>query len=159
MTEHAPKVSTRSVNPYARESSPKRLQQDRQRDRQTDRHTHRDTDTFTNGLSKTTFLDVRRLYIPNAVLSQTRLFARCQHFHEKWKYNYTIRTSVVNHWPRFKVLEIWANSSRRRVHYFKFDIYIESGTVFFRKRCVKMIVHQFWSRWRSRFPKFDPLVS
>jgi len=41
ITQHAPKVSTRSVDPYARESS----REKRQRDRHTD------------GLSKTTFLD------------------------------------------------------------------------------------------------------
>jgi len=40
ITEHAPKVSTRSVNPYARESLREKLQQDRQTaDRQI--HTHR----------------------------------------------------------------------------------------------------------------------
>ena len=43
--EHAPKVSTRSVYRYARESLRKRIQQDRQ------------TDSYTDGLSKTTFLD------------------------------------------------------------------------------------------------------
>jgi len=37
VTEHTPKVSTRSVNPYARES----LREKRQQDRQTDRHTDR----------------------------------------------------------------------------------------------------------------------
>jgi len=46
ITEHTPKVLTRSVNPYARESSRKRQEQDRQ------------TDSHTDGLSKTTFLDV-----------------------------------------------------------------------------------------------------
>ena len=40
----------------------------------TDRQTHTDV------LSKTTFLDVWRLYIPDPVLSQTRFFARCQYF-------------------------------------------------------------------------------
>jgi len=34
VTEHAPEVSTRSVNPYARESSREKLQQDRQTNRQ-----------------------------------------------------------------------------------------------------------------------------
>jgi len=43
ITGHAPKVYTRSIYPYARDSSRKKLQQDR--------HTHRDTD----GLSKTLF--------------------------------------------------------------------------------------------------------
>ena len=54
------KVSTRSVYLYARESSPKKLQQDG--------HTH------TNTLFKITFLDVLLivLYIPNPVLSKTR---------------------------------------------------------------------------------------
>jgi len=53
VTEHAPKVSTRSVNPYARESSREKRQQGRQTDRQTDTHTHR--------LPKTTFLVVLRV--------------------------------------------------------------------------------------------------
>jgi len=35
ITEHTPKVPTRSVNLYARESSPKKPQQDRRTDRQT----------------------------------------------------------------------------------------------------------------------------
>jgi len=35
VTKHVPKVSTRSVYPYARESVRKRLQQDRQTDRPT----------------------------------------------------------------------------------------------------------------------------
>jgi len=48
MTKHALKVSTRSVNPYARES----LREKRQQERQT--HTH----TRTDGLSKTSLLDV-----------------------------------------------------------------------------------------------------
>jgi len=55
MTEHAPKVSTRSVNPYARESSWKKLQQVRR----TDRHT--------GGLTTATFLDVS--IVTNPVLS------------------------------------------------------------------------------------------
>ena len=56
-------------NPYAHESSPKKLQLDRQ------------TDGHTNGLSKTTCFDVSMvvLYIPNPVSFQTRFFARCQH--------------------------------------------------------------------------------
>jgi len=37
VTEHTPKVSTRSVNPYARESSREKRQQDRRSDRQTHR--------------------------------------------------------------------------------------------------------------------------
>jgi len=45
VTEHTPKVSTRSVKPYACESSRKKRQQDeqtaRQTDGQTDRQTHR----------------------------------------------------------------------------------------------------------------------
>jgi len=41
VTEHTPKVSTRSVKPYACESSREKRQQDRQTARQTDRHTHR----------------------------------------------------------------------------------------------------------------------
>jgi len=38
VTEHTPKVSTRSVNPYARESLREKRQQDRRSDRRTDRH-------------------------------------------------------------------------------------------------------------------------
>jgi len=41
VTEHTPKVSTRSVKPYARESSREKRQQDGQTVRQTDRQTHR----------------------------------------------------------------------------------------------------------------------
>ena len=41
VTEQTPKVSFRSVNPYARESSREKRQQDRRTDRRTDRHTHR----------------------------------------------------------------------------------------------------------------------
>jgi len=37
VTEHTPKVSTRSVNSYARESSREKRQQNRQTDRQTHR--------------------------------------------------------------------------------------------------------------------------
>jgi len=37
VTEHTPKVSTRSVKPYARESSREKRQQDRRSDRQTHR--------------------------------------------------------------------------------------------------------------------------
>ena len=40
-TKHTPKVSTRSVKPYACESSREKRQQDGQTDGQTDRHTHR----------------------------------------------------------------------------------------------------------------------
>jgi len=43
VTEHTPKVSTRSVNPYARESSREKRQQDRRLDRQTDGRTDRQT--------------------------------------------------------------------------------------------------------------------
>ena len=41
VTEHTPKVSARSVKPYACESSREKRQQDRQTARQTDRQTHR----------------------------------------------------------------------------------------------------------------------
>ena len=41
VTEHTSKVLTRSVKPYARESSREKRQQDRRTDRQTDTHTHR----------------------------------------------------------------------------------------------------------------------
>jgi len=66
--KHAPEVSTRAVNPYARESSPEKLQQDG----------HRQTDEHTDGLSKT-FLDV------SMIVSQILFFAWCQYFHETWK--------------------------------------------------------------------------
>jgi len=61
VTEHAPKVSTRSVNPYARESSREKLQQDR--------HTH----THSDGLSKTTFLDVLKVIGPSQIRSYLKL--------------------------------------------------------------------------------------
>jgi len=41
VTKHTPKVSTRSVKPYACESSREKRQQDRQTEGQTDRQTHR----------------------------------------------------------------------------------------------------------------------
>jgi len=50
LTEDVPKVSTRSVNPYARESSPKKLQQDRNID----------------GLSKTTSPNVSMIVYPKS---------------------------------------------------------------------------------------------
>ena len=56
-TEHATKISTRSVNPYARESSRKKHSK---MDRLTDRHT--------DGLSKTTFLDVLKVVNPKSGL-------------------------------------------------------------------------------------------
>jgi len=79
ITEHAPKVSTRSVKPNARKSSWEKRQQDKQTDGKTDRR-----------IVQITFLDVLRVvqmqYIPNAVLSQSLLFvARCQNFHGTWK--------------------------------------------------------------------------
>ena len=43
VTEHTPKVSFRSVNPYACESSREKRQQDRRSDRRTDRQTDRRT--------------------------------------------------------------------------------------------------------------------
>ena len=72
VTEHTPKVSTRSINPYARESSREKRQQDGRTDRQTD------------GLSKTTFLDVLRVVqCPSQIRSylEVDFFARWQYFH------------------------------------------------------------------------------
>jgi len=66
VTEHTPKVSTRSVNPYTRESSREKRQQDRRSDRQTHRHT--------DGLSKTTFLDVLRVLHPKSGLISKSIF-------------------------------------------------------------------------------------
>jgi len=43
VTKHTPKVSTWSVNPYARESSREKRQQDRRSNRQTDGRTDRQT--------------------------------------------------------------------------------------------------------------------
>jgi len=43
VTKHTPKDSTRSVKPYACESSREKRQQDRRPDRQTDGQTHRQT--------------------------------------------------------------------------------------------------------------------
>jgi len=73
ITEHAPKVSTRSIYPYARESLREKLQQDGQTGRQT--HTH------TDGLSKTTFLDVLKVVPgdcdnPLQEMSRNRLYRR-----------------------------------------------------------------------------------
>jgi len=62
VTEHTPKVSTRSVNPYPRESSREKRQQDRRSDRQTDGRTDRDTQT---DCRKPLFSTFRGLYIPN----------------------------------------------------------------------------------------------
>ena len=80
VTKHTPKVSTRSVKPYACESSREKRQQDRRPDRQTarqtDRHTHTQTDC-----PKPLFSPFWGLYIPNPVLSRSRFFARCQYFH------------------------------------------------------------------------------
>ena len=47
VTEHTPKVSTRSVKPYACESSREKRQQDRRPDRQKDRQTDGQTDRQT----------------------------------------------------------------------------------------------------------------
>ena len=44
VTEQASKVSTRSVNPYAKESSREKRQQARQTERQTHTKTHTQTD-------------------------------------------------------------------------------------------------------------------
>jgi len=63
ITKHSPKVSTRSVYPYARESL-RMLVQDRQAGRQTYRHSDRQTNRHTDGLSKTTFLDVLKVVHP-----------------------------------------------------------------------------------------------
>ena len=76
VTEHTPKVSTRSVKPYACESSREKRQQDRQTARQTDRQTETQTDC-----PKPLFSTFWGLYIPNPVLSRSRFFARCQYFH------------------------------------------------------------------------------
>jgi len=62
VTKHSPKVSTRSVKPYACESSREKRQQDRRSDRRTDRQTHTQTD------SETTFPDVLRVVHPKSGL-------------------------------------------------------------------------------------------
>jgi len=62
VTEHTPKVSSRSVYSYARDSSPEKRQQDRRSDRHTD------------GLSKTTFLDVLRVVHPKSGLISKSIF-------------------------------------------------------------------------------------
>jgi len=56
ITEHAPKVSTRSVEPYARESSRKKLQTD------TQTHTYKQTHTQTD-CRKPLFSRFRLLHI------------------------------------------------------------------------------------------------
>jgi len=82
------KVSSRSVNPYARGIPRKKLQQDRRGDRRTDQQT--DTQTGIPKDKKTHRRIVQNdfprrfdgvVYIPNPVLSKTRFFARCQYFH------------------------------------------------------------------------------
>jgi len=76
VTEHTPEVSTRSVKPYACESSREKRQQDGQTERQKDRQTDTQTDC-----PKPLFSTFWGLYIPNPVLSRSRFFARCQYFH------------------------------------------------------------------------------
>jgi len=71
VTEHTPKVSTRSVKPYACESSREKRQQDRQTVGQTDGQTDRHTD----GLSKTTFLDVLGVVHPKFGLISKSIFS------------------------------------------------------------------------------------
>jgi len=61
VTEHTPKVSTRSVNPYAREFCGKGYSN-------TDRHTH------TDGLSKTAFRDVLMVLHPKSGLYSNSIF-------------------------------------------------------------------------------------
>ena len=84
-TKHTPKVSTRSVKPYACESSREKRQQDRQTARQTDRRTDSQTDRQTHRRTVQNHFSRRfggcTLYIPNPVLSRSRFFARCQYFH------------------------------------------------------------------------------
>ena len=63
-TDHAPKVSTRSVYPYARESSREKRQQGREADRQT--HTHAD--------ELSTFLDVLWVVHPKSGLISNSIF-------------------------------------------------------------------------------------
>jgi len=58
VTEHTPRVSNRPVNPYAPESVPQKLQQDR----------------HTDGLSKTTFLDVLTVVHPKSGLISKSIF-------------------------------------------------------------------------------------
>jgi len=58
ITQHAPKVLTRSVYPCARESLRERLQQDRHTDR----------------LSKTTFLDVLKVIHPKSGVILNSIF-------------------------------------------------------------------------------------
>jgi len=60
ITKHTPKPLTRSVSPYVRESSRKKLQRDRQKVRQTDRQTH--THTHSDGLLKPLFSTFQWLY-------------------------------------------------------------------------------------------------
>jgi len=57
-TEHTPEVSSQSVDTYALESTPKKLQHDR----------HRPTNGHRGGLSKTTPLDVSMVAHPKSGL-------------------------------------------------------------------------------------------
>jgi len=67
ITEHAPKVSSRLVYPYARKSLRKKLQQDRQ------------TDSHTDGLSLTNFLDALKVLLGT---SQIRSYLKHDFLHD-----------------------------------------------------------------------------
>jgi len=85
VTEHIPKVSTRSVHPCAREISREKRQQDRRSDWQTDKHTDRQTHRHTDGLSRTTFLDVLRVVHPKSGLISKSIFCTMQILPLTWK--------------------------------------------------------------------------
>ena len=119
VTEHTPKVSTRSVKPYACESSREKRQQDREQDRQTDRHTH----THTDGLSKTTFLDVLGV----VRTSQIRSYLEVDFLHDantsidmevKW-HICCIYATYMWHMRHicFDMLHIWTNIFEKSVIY------------------------------------------
>jgi len=87
VTGHTPRVSTRSVKPYACETSREKRQQDGRSDRQTDRHT--------DGSSKTTFLDVLRVVHPNkSGLISKSIFCKMQILSLTWKKMSYFRKSV-----------------------------------------------------------------
>ena len=117
VTQHTPKVSTRSVEPYACESSRKKRQQDRRSGRQTDGRTDRQThrrivqNHFSRRFGGCTS-QIRSL-------SRSRFFARCQYFH--WHGSNTDFHIFVAHsrwkWDKRDAAPawLWVSAARRGV--------------------------------------------
>jgi len=83
VTKHTPKVSTRSVKPYACESSREKWQQDRQQDRQTETQTDCPKPLFSTfwGLYITSqirsYLEVDFLHDANTSIDMEVIYRRC----------------------------------------------------------------------------------